>query len=205
MRKELLHHARQVGFNEVDEEEVDNLITSHETDLSTEELLQMQTEREEETERERGQDTEKKDEEMKQITSKDLARMFACIDEAMQIMEDKDPQQERVCRVQQNIRQSLRCYYEMQRNFRAMAKQRTIEGYFKQPQPSTSEPQPSTSEPQPSASEPQPSTPQKSPRKARQMTLYESLTLKTSFAGFDDESEDELPDLAAQESASDHE
>ena len=200
LKMELLEHARHVGFDEVDEEEIDNLLTSHDKDVTTEELLQMQKEREEEADREKEGYDDGKEGELKHLTSKKLSKVFACIDEAMQMLEDNDPQQERFSKVQQNVRQSLRCYYDLQKNFRSMAKKKTIETYLtRQPEPSESpEPEPSESpEPQPSETpEPQPSTSRKpsTPGKSRQITLYESLTLKTSFRGFSNsESDDDLP------------
>ena len=208
LKMELLDHARHVGFNEVDEEEVDNLLLAHEKEVTTEELVQMQKEREEEAE----VVTEGVEEELKNLNAKKLSEVLNHIDQAMQILEDNDPQQERFSKVSQNVRQSMRCYYDLQRNFRSMAKQRTIESFFKakkpegpespepEPEPSTApsdtaEPQPSTS----STAEPQPSTSRKpwTPGKSRQMTLYESLTLQTSFRGFASESDDDLPTLVS--------
>ena len=185
LRKELLDHARQVGFDELDDAEVTNLIESHDQALTTEELIMMQKEREEEAERER----EKEDKDsgtMKQLNMQDLGRMFACFDEGMKIMEDCDLQPDRVFKVQQNIRQALRCYYDLQRKLRSLAKQRT---------PSAPSSKPDTPEPSAlSEAEAEPDAEPK-PSSSRQLTLYESLTSTSSFKGFEKSGEKDLPDL----------
>ena len=73
LKKEMLDHAKHVGFDEVDEEEVDNMLTSHDTDLTTDELLQMLKEREEDAERENEGDDDQKEDEAKHLTAKKLS------------------------------------------------------------------------------------------------------------------------------------
>ena len=232
LKKEMLDHAKHVGF---DEDDVDNLLSSHDTDITTDELLQLQQEREEEAEREAEEGDEGVEEhEAKHLNVKLLSQVFANIDAAMKILEDNDPQQARYSQVAQNVRQDMRCYSELLRNFRAQARQSTIDSYFVRPRPS--EPQESTSaasqpqvltsrlmpEPQDSTSsadEAQPSTsrltakPQKSSsaapsKKTRQMTLIQSLSLQTAFKGFtkkgmdDDKDDDGLPSLEPGDSDS---
>ena len=72
LKKELLDHAKHVGFDEVDEEEVDNLLTSHNRDVTTDELLHMQKEREEEAERENEGNYDTNEGELKHLTVKKL-------------------------------------------------------------------------------------------------------------------------------------
>ena len=105
--------------------------------------------------------------------------MFACFDEGMKIMEDCDLQPDRVFKVQQNIRQALRCYYDLQRKLRSLAKQRTLERYFTIDTPSPSAPSSKPDTPEPSAlsdAEAEPDAEPK-PSSSRQLTLYERLSV----------------------------
>ena len=143
LKKEMLDHAKHVGFDEVDEDDVDKLLSSHETDITTDELLQLQQEREEEAEREAEEGDEGVGEhEAKQLNVKLLSQVFAHFDAGLKILEDNDPQQQRYNQVAQNVRQGMRCYTELLRNYRTQAKQSKIDTFFVRPRPL--EPQEST-------------------------------------------------------------
>ena len=191
LKQEMLLNARQVGFNEVDEEDVNKLLDSHDEELSTDELLQMQLEREQESEKS-AENLQEEKPELKQMTVSVLGRILGHFEEGMRMLDEHDRNPDRVFKVQGNVRQALRTYYELQRKLRALAKQQTLDVYVST-RSSTPAPTPESNEEQEPEPEPQPST---SGYKSgsRQLTLMESLSAKSDFHGFD-ESQD-LPDLA---------
>ena len=192
LKQEMLLNARQVGFNEVDEEDVNKLLDSHDEELSTDELLQMQLEREQESEKS-AENLQEEKPELKQMTVSVLGRILGHFEEGMHMLDEHDRNPDRVFKVQGNVRQALRTYYELQGKLRALAKQQTLDVYVST-RSSTPAPTPESDEEQEPEPEPQPST---SGYKSgsRQLTLMESLSAKSDFHGFD-ESQD-LPDLAS--------
>ena len=193
LKQQLLESAKAVGFHEVEEQDINDLLESHDEELTTEELLQMHKDREEEAQKEE-ENKEEHRPELKQMTVGVLGKAFDLIDAGLKLLEEHDRNPDRIFKVSSNVHQSLHSYYELQRKLRALAKQQKIDVYFSKSNSTTrsNSPVPSTPEPVPFTPEPVPSTPEPQPRPStsRQLTLVESLKAKSDFHGFD-----ELPEL----------
>ncbi|XP_062887428.1 general transcription factor II-I-like isoform X3 [Mobula hypostoma] len=137
--------AKEAGFVEVDEDDVEEVLASYDQELTDEELMQLQEER---IRIETKRNSERpKSEVIQELNVKRLHEIFATIDSAAMIAEKYDFNFERTRRFRAGLQDVLSAYKELYDKKMHKAKQSSVLSYFK---PSTSatadnEPRPSTS------------------------------------------------------------
>ena len=129
--KNIVRLSYKVGFAEVDEDDVDDLLQNHADPLSNEELLELESavaDKEEEGEREpvRGLDI------------KTLQQTLKHIDSAIELLQERDPNPNRSGNVAHHLEQGIKIYREMYDVKRRNANQSTISAFFKHASPSIS-------------------------------------------------------------------
>ncbi|XP_066547533.1 tigger transposable element-derived protein 1-like [Amia ocellicauda] len=107
-RHEIVELARTAGFDEVNEENVAELLESHREELSNEDLLELDKERE--------QEESVEDERPQRILSvKGLAKAMKAMDTFLGYIDENDPNRERSAKVARNVKESIACYTEILR------------------------------------------------------------------------------------------
>ena len=141
---------------EVEPEDVQELVDFVEGELTTEDLLEL----EEQRKVEEAEESEETDEVQKKFTTKGLAAAFAKINEGLLDIEQMDPNVERFTKVERNINDTLRCYYEIYKEKKKQTSQSSILKIFSQiPSKSSATPSPARSpSPTPGSPLPGPST-----------------------------------------------
>ncbi|XP_039188189.1 tigger transposable element-derived protein 1-like [Crotalus tigris] len=122
--RDIVTLTRSLNLN-IDAGDVENFIAYNEGELSNEELMQLQSESEEQGDVEAGEDEEEEEEEEEQedggggictpkkLTLKELAEFFSKTNHVLSFLNDIDPNEERVGRVQRKINNVLKCYREI--------------------------------------------------------------------------------------------
>ncbi|XP_042227670.1 tigger transposable element-derived protein 1-like isoform X2 [Homarus americanus] len=121
IQQDIVTLANDVGFAEVIEDDVVELLQSHRGDLSNEDLMLLEQERaagEEEA-------TEAPPTPL-QLTTKQMAKGFALIEEGLQIFAANDPNRERSLKVARAVRNGLSCYNELHKEKMCRKHQKTI-------------------------------------------------------------------------------
>ncbi|XP_051823209.1 tigger transposable element-derived protein 1-like [Antechinus flavipes] len=149
-----LELAKQVGFEDVEDEDIDKLLELHSNDLTTEDLQQLadgQAEAEDEEDEE--DDDDEDDNEIQKVTPRQLdtsqlSGVLSVIEKQLQWLEDNDYNAERSRIVVHGIRTNLEPYRQLLYERRRLAKQQKLDIYFKvvrkrrledlEPHPSTS-------------------------------------------------------------------
>lgn len=137
INNDIVKIARDLGL-EVSGDDVEELLASHEEELSTEDLLQLEQRKSLEDE-DAGEVAA-----VKQLTSKDISEALKHIECAMDIFRDRDPDFERSAKVCMAIESDMACYRQLCREKKKAATQKTLNDYFRsaanfpEPQPSTS-------------------------------------------------------------------
>ncbi|XP_062926341.1 tigger transposable element-derived protein 1-like [Mobula hypostoma] len=134
--------AKEAGFVEVDEGDVEEVLASHDQELTDEELMQLQEERITiETER------SSKNEVVQGLNVKQLREIFAAIDSAAMIAEKYDFNFERARRFRAGLQDVLSAYKKLYDLKMREAQQSSILSFFKLCTSATAdhEPRPSTS------------------------------------------------------------
>jgi hypothetical protein len=136
----IIDMARSLGFEEVDEANVKELLQSHMEELSSEDLLELENELSNE-------DDESSDVvPVKHLTTKQLVEFFKHIDIAIGIMDDNDANRERSAKVARGIESALDCYKEPYRERLKAACQLSLHHFFKRVEScESSDSEPSTS------------------------------------------------------------
>ena len=129
IRRDTVDLGQQLEL-EMDESDVEELLDSHDKELSTEELLEIEKELENE-------EKEPESEEMKKFTLKDLSSAFNNIEKALMIFEDQDINTERFTKVYRGVMAQLECYRTIYDEKKKKAIQPKIHAYFKATTPAT--------------------------------------------------------------------
>lgn len=141
VKKDIVRLSHEVGFTEVDEEDLDGLLESHSEPLSNEELLEL-----ERAAAEKEEEEENEPEPVRGLDIKNLQKAFSLIDSAMELLQEQDPNPKRSSNVANQVEQSMKIYRELYDAKCKKVKQSTISAFFKPvARPSTSPTGPSTS------------------------------------------------------------
>eukprot|EP00069_Balaena_mysticetus_P011738 bmy_21426T0 len=107
IRRDVVALAHGLGFGEVAEADVAELLQSQGADLSNEELVGL------EQERAAGEEGEDSWTASRQLTARHLAKALAHFDAGLQIVRDDDPNLERSLRVCRGVNNVISCYREL--------------------------------------------------------------------------------------------
>ncbi|XP_027716076.1 tigger transposable element-derived protein 1-like [Vombatus ursinus] len=142
--------AKQIGFEEVEDEDIEEFLEPHSNDLTTEDLQQLadgQVEAEDEEDDDDDDDNESQKATPRQLDTSQLSGVLSVIEKQLQWLEDNDYNAERSRIVVHGIRTNLEPYRQLLYERRRLAKQQKLDIYFKliqkryledQPHPSTS-------------------------------------------------------------------
>jgi len=119
--------ALQVGFEEVDKDDVEDFLLSHNVELSNEDLLAL----EEERIREESESSPEEVLPVKTLTMKVIAKGFNLVDEAMAIFHEHDLNCMRSSKVWREMDNVLKCYKEVYKQKMKAATQVSIMKFFK--------------------------------------------------------------------------
>ncbi|XP_068941605.1 tigger transposable element-derived protein 1-like [Petaurus breviceps papuanus] len=111
--------ANDLGFGEVVETDVVQLLQSHDEDLSNEELMQVEQERAAE-EKEENEDAPPI---LRQLTTKELSEAFSHFEAGIQILANHDPNSERKFKVSRGVNDTISCYRELYNEKKRRSKQ----------------------------------------------------------------------------------
>ena len=108
--REIADMAQHIGFTDVDEENVREVLNSHVEDLTNEDLMIIEEER-----IVKEQEDEEIDEVQpeKKLTTKIMAQAFQMIDSAMSIFEEHDPDTMRSSQVKREVEHVMKCYKDL--------------------------------------------------------------------------------------------
>lgn len=118
--------GKQIGLNDIQSQDIEDLIASHEEKLTTEELRTQEKQRAEE-EREDNTDTEHP---TKTFGLKSLGDALKHIEEAMAIFEQDDPDRQRSSMVNYAIDNAIHCYRELYREKKKSNMQLSLSSFF---------------------------------------------------------------------------
>ncbi|XP_036599095.1 tigger transposable element-derived protein 1-like [Trichosurus vulpecula] len=107
IEQEIVSLAHKLGFGDIVEADVAQLLQSRGADLSNEELMQL------EQERAAGEESEDAPPAPRQLTVKHLAKALSHFDAGLQILTDNDPNLERSLKVSRGVHGFLSCYRDM--------------------------------------------------------------------------------------------
>ncbi|XP_047473466.1 tigger transposable element-derived protein 1-like [Penaeus chinensis] len=106
--KESLDKAREAGFDDLEQKDIDELLESHREELTNEELLEM--EKIQNAELEASRPTPETPEPEKVLTKSDLEKALASIRDGLDVLEAKDPNINRSATVARKVMSELNCY-----------------------------------------------------------------------------------------------
>ncbi|KAK3875186.1 hypothetical protein Pcinc_019926 [Petrolisthes cinctipes] len=129
LTKEIVMLAQQAGFEEVDENDVTELLESHNEELTNEDLMELEQERAHEDDDDDDQE-ESVPPKPKQLTLKGVRRILDLLGQATAAMAEEDPNQDRVETINENISKNISCYNEIERNLKQQATQPSILAFF---------------------------------------------------------------------------
>lgn len=110
VRHEISNLARESNFEGMEETDINELLTSHNQELSNEELLQLELQfANEEDDSDRSIEIS----EEQNLTSKQISKAMCLIDEAMEIFLKNDPDSGRSFKVSQAVATNINCYKEI--------------------------------------------------------------------------------------------
>ena len=116
--------ARSVGLEDVDQANVDELLQSHLSEITNEDLLEM------ENDRENDKEGELSVEPIKHLSTAQLTEFFQHTDNAIKIIEENDPNTDRSAKVSREIQNSLACYKELYRERKNAARQTSLDHFL---------------------------------------------------------------------------
>ncbi|KAK4311594.1 hypothetical protein Pmani_016911 [Petrolisthes manimaculis] len=138
VRKDLVRLSHIAGFNEVDEEDIQQLFDSHEEPLSNEDLIQIEQQR-------TLADQEDNDDEPKRVLGiNELREAFQHIEKGMELLREYDFNPARSAAATQAVEQGLKPYKNIYETKRRHETQTTTSSFFK-PNPPSRPSTPSTS------------------------------------------------------------
>ncbi|KAK4312082.1 hypothetical protein Pmani_016438 [Petrolisthes manimaculis] len=126
VRKDLVRLLHSAGFNEVDEEDIQQLFDSHAEPLSNEDLMEIEQER-----ALADQEDNDDDEPRRELGIKELREAFQHIEKGMELFREYDLNPARSGAATQAVEQALKAYKEIYERKRRQAKQTTISSFFK--------------------------------------------------------------------------
>ncbi|KFD62505.1 hypothetical protein M514_25355 [Trichuris suis] len=109
--QEIAGLEHQVGLGGINEEDITELLESHDEELSNSDLLEIERQLTEDQEAPEPRNPEQ----AKTLSTKDLSEAFRLLENAMAIFTEKDPQQERNAQVNRMITDAHSCYREIYR------------------------------------------------------------------------------------------
>ncbi|XP_036607845.1 CENPB DNA-binding domain-containing protein 1 [Trichosurus vulpecula] len=109
IQQDIVALANDMGFEELVEADVGQLLQSHDEDLSNEELTQLEQERAAE-EKEENEDAPPI---LRQLTTKELSEAFSHFEAGMQILANNDPNSERKFKVSRGVNDTISCYRDL--------------------------------------------------------------------------------------------
>ena len=130
--REIVTLSHQVGFNEVTEGDVNNLLDSHAEELTNEDLMAIDQDSADE---DKGEDEDGETTPQLNLTRKMLADAMSYIDQGVQILVNNDPNRERSIKAERTIEDALNSYRELYKEKQLRAKQVTLTSFFKQKSP----------------------------------------------------------------------
>uniref|UniRef100_A0A8C4Q849 Uncharacterized protein n=2 Tax=Eptatretus burgeri TaxID=7764 RepID=A0A8C4Q849_EPTBU len=125
-RRNIVEMAKTVGFDEVKEGDVEELLDSYREELSNEDLLLLEKERQVEESEVESEEVEP----LRTLTCKRMAEAFRLIDMGLTIFDEDDPNTERSSRVARNVQAELSRYKLIQKEKRMKATQMTFFSFF---------------------------------------------------------------------------
>ena len=126
-RQQIVDMALQVGFEEVDEDDVEDLLLSDREELSNEDLWAL----EEKRIREESESSPLEFLPVKTLTVKVIAKGFNLVDEAMAIFDEHNPECMRSSKGWREMENVLKCYKEVYNQKMKAATQVSIMKFFK--------------------------------------------------------------------------
>lgn len=133
--REIVGLAHDVGFNDVDEDDINELLGSHDEELTNEDLIVMEQDRAAE---------EQEQEPERILTQKLLSEALSNIDAYVQKLVDNDPNRERSLMIEQGIESLLMPYRELYREKQLRAKQTRVTSFFRPSPAQPPAPQPAS-------------------------------------------------------------
>lgn len=125
IRKDIVQLSHEAGFEDVDDEDVAELLASHEEPLTNEELTMLEQERAYEKNEEEENPTPKV------LDMKSLVTILAKFDDAIECMKELDPNASRSYHVASSISNALKGYNELLQEKKRRAKQPKIHSFFR--------------------------------------------------------------------------
>ncbi|XP_032245712.1 tigger transposable element-derived protein 1-like [Phoca vitulina] len=107
LQQNIVTLAKNVAFEEVVEADVDQLLRSHEEDLSNEELMQLEQEPAGE------QESEDAPPALRQLTTGELSAAFSHFEAGLQVLTSNSPDDEWKLQVSRAINDAINCYREL--------------------------------------------------------------------------------------------
>ena len=131
VNKESLDKAREAGFDELEQNDIDELLESHREELTNEELFEMEKIQEAELEAAASNPTEENPEPERILTKSDLEKSLSFIREGLDILEANDPNINRSATVARKVMSELNCYKVMLEQKKRKTTQTKLHHFFK--------------------------------------------------------------------------
>lgn len=131
--KQTLGYAKDLGLEEVEHDDIEQLLQSHRQELTNEELIEMEAEKQREQELAAAAAAEGKatSEQDRVLTKKILHTALAKIEDALDDLKLNDPNIDRSSSVARNVMGCVFCYTEMLKDLEKQQIQPTLLSYFK--------------------------------------------------------------------------
>ncbi|XP_004392197.1 PREDICTED: uncharacterized protein MGC16385-like [Odobenus rosmarus divergens] len=117
LQQNIVTLAKNVAFEEVVEADVDQLLRSHEEDLSNEELMQLEQEPAGEEESEDAPPA------LRQLTTGELSAAFSHFEAGLQVLTSNSPDDEWKLQVSRAINDAINCYRDLYKEKKRRSKQ----------------------------------------------------------------------------------
>lgn len=126
VRKDIARLSHLAGFKEVNEDDIQELLDSHDEPLSNEDLMQLEQERA----KTEDDDANQEEETVRGLDVKTLQEVFSSIEHAMELLKECDPNPARSDTAVHGVQQALKVYRDMYNSKKKLAKQTTISSFF---------------------------------------------------------------------------
>lgn len=135
-RKSLLF-AQQLGFDELEDNDINELLQSHHEELSNDDLLEIERERVQRMEEAEAAAAaaSSSQEPLRALTATNLTQCMDLLRQAMKILEENDPNVERSGAVTRDVLSRMSCYEVMLKEKQHKKKQQTITAFFQEATP----------------------------------------------------------------------
>ncbi|KAK9505082.1 hypothetical protein O3M35_009224 [Rhynocoris fuscipes] len=125
VRQNILYLAHDLGFEDLNESDVLDLLAADREPLSYEELIQLQAEP--------AIDEDTEPVVSKQLTSKIMSSAFSYFEQGINILLENDPDVERSANVSRGINSAISSYKSLKEEIDKKARQTTLDNFFKPP------------------------------------------------------------------------